>query len=115
MNSIKKVFAALLPERKRQPLTDWEKGKLILEHFSVRNVSEEAMLDALITLLLSVPAPADELSALQEKISGYIDELVGIHVHMNEVDLQDIQAWLESGATIGEVRARTLAQRSIEV
>lgn len=113
MNALQKVFEVLLPARIGETLSDWERGKLVLEHFSVKVVSEELMLEALIMLLLSTPAPAEEFSAFESRISGRIDELVGIHVHMNEDCLQDVRSWLEEGATMPQVKARIEAQRTI--
>lgn len=113
MNALQKVFEVLLPARAGEALSDWEKGKLVLEHFSVKTVSEELMLEALVALLLNTPAPAEEFSTLEPRISGRIDELVGIHVHMNEDCLQDVRSWLEAGMTMPYVKARIETQRTI--
>lgn len=113
MDAVSKVFTALLPARAGEPLSDWEKGKLILEHFNIEKVSEELMLEALITLLLSAHAPADEFESFVPRISGLIDELVGTHIHTDVDCLQDVRSWLEEGATLPYVRARTEAQRTV--
>lgn len=104
MNPIQKVFEALFPERAEEPLTDWEKGVLIVDNFSVKNVQQEDMLDALISLLLStIPSSPDAFAAYQDRMSSLIDELVGER-HLDEFDLESVRSWLTEGKDIQTIR-----------
>lgn len=104
MNSIQKVFEALFPERAEKPLTDWEKGTLIVDNFSIKSVRQEEMLDALVSLLLfTPPSSPDAFATYQGRMSGLVDELVGER-HLDEFDLESVRGWLAEGEDIQTIR-----------
>ncbi|MDP3974905.1 MAG: hypothetical protein Q8P88_01290 [Candidatus Jorgensenbacteria bacterium] len=113
-NAIQRVFAALLPHRAEEPLTDWKKGVLMVENFSLKNVDEKTMLEALIMLLLTTsPSSPDSFTDYESRISGLIDELVGCHVHSSVEDLTDVSGWLAQGKDVAAIRALILANRKV--
>lgn len=102
-NSVHKVFAVLYPSYAGPSLTEWDKGCLLLASQNHGRVSEEAILEALIALLLTTsPTTPESYTQEQPKISKLIDTVLGTHVHENT--LEDVRGLLEEGKKMEEIR-----------